>query len=170
MRRFVIDQDTDIESLQSQLLDGRLGGDRAAAAVRMLQDHNPHVDFSRRLTAGTMLLIPDSRDFKASTSRAVADDMLDDLQQRVRNGLDAMAARLKEGNEARAAERTELETVLKSAAVKRVLADPEIKAELGDFSMIFKEEQRQESEAQRALESATQGVMAELTALASLLR
>jgi hypothetical protein len=165
----VTDQEKDLTALKSRLLSGRLGDARAASAMRALEDLNPHVDF-RKLAAGTVLLVPDSPDFKRSASDSAAGDVVNDLQQLVRSGLEAAAAKLEEGNKERAAERAELTTVLARPAVKRALeADPEIKARLGEVAKRFKEEQRQAIEAERALEAATKGAMAELASLTRML-
>jgi hypothetical protein len=114
--------------------------------------------------------VPDSPGFKTSAAKSAADDVVDDLQQLVRRGLEAAAARFKAGNEARAAERAEVNAVLKSRALLRVLeADPELKAQLLEVTKGFKEEQRQAVEDERTLEAATENAMAELASLTKLL-
>jgi hypothetical protein len=167
---YVVDQDTDLKALRSRLLSGRLSDERADLALRALQDLNPHVDF-KRLAIGDVLLVPDSPGFKTSASKSAADDVVDDLQELVRRGLDAAAARFKAGNEARAAERAEVTRALKSRALVRVLeADPELKAQLLEVTKGFKEEHRQAVEDERTLEAATENAMAELASLTKLLR
>jgi hypothetical protein len=166
---YVVDQDTDLKALRSRLLSGRLSDERADLALRALQDLNPHVDF-QRLAVGDVLIVPDSPSFKTSASKSAADDMVDDLQQLVRRGLEAAAARSNAGNEARAAERAEVSAVLKSRALLRVLeADPELKAQLLEVTKGFKEEQRQAIEDERTLEAASKNAMAELASLTRLL-
>ena len=169
MHIYVIDQDTDPKALRSRLLSGRLSDERADSALRALQDLNPHVDF-KRLAVGNVLLVPDSPDFKTSGSKSAADDVVDDLHEIVRRGLEAAAARFKAGNEARAAEHAEVTTVLKSRALLRVLeGDPELKAQLLEVAKGFKEDQRQAIEAERALEATSKNAMAELASLTRLL-
>jgi hypothetical protein len=169
MHIHVIEQDADLKALRSRLLNGRLSDERADWALRALQDLNPHVDF-KRLAVGDVLLVPDSPGFKTSASKSAADDVVDDLEQLVRRGLDAAAARFKAGNEARAAERADVTMVLKSRALVRVLeADPELKAPLVEVAKGFKEEQRQAIEDERTLEAASKNAMAELASLTRLL-
>ena len=169
MRMHVIGHDNDQKPFRSRLLSGRLGDARADAALRALQDLNPQVDF-KRLVAGTVLLVPDSPDFKASASNSVADDVVKDLRQLVRNGLDAAAARLEARKEDLSAQNAEMTAVLKSRAVAGVLkTDPEIKAQLGDVAKRFKEEQRQAIEAVQTLQAVTPRAMEELASLVRLL-
>ena len=168
MRMRVI-KDDNLQSLKDTLLDAKLSSDEADAAMQSLQALNPHLDM-KKLTPGAILLIPDEPGFKAEAASAVAGDPIDELQQLVRSALDSAAAKLKQGNEARAAQRLEVTAAFKTTAVKRVIeSDPDLKQQAEDAAKASKADEEQSLKALQTLQSAGKDMQAELAALAKLL-
>ena len=163
MRMLVISQDTDLDTLRTKLLTGRIAGAKAESALQSLQDLNPHADL-KKLAPGTVLLVPETASFKSSASRSVAGGAFDEFQQLVRSDLASAAGKLKPANEARAADNAE------GAAVKRLIdADPELKQQLEEAVKAFKTDQEEGAKAEQTLEGATKGALAELATLNKLL-
>jgi hypothetical protein len=166
----VIKQDTNLETLRDQLLVKRVSEDKAATAIDSLQKLNPHVDL-KKLTPGTVLLVPETTSFKLSASDPMANDVVGEFQQLVRSGFEAAAAKLKNANDAGSAADAEVAAVLKTAAVKRILeSDAELKEQAEEALNGFKEDQEQGEQAAQSLERAAKGALAELAALSKLLR
>lgn len=169
MRILSIEKETDLQALRSELLSTRLAAGKAESALASLQALNPHVDLNK-LAAGTVLLVPDTPSFKASASSSVAADVFDGFEQLVRSGLDAAAAKLKAGNEARAAQHADVAAVLKTSTVKRVIeSDAELKQQLEAETKTFKEDQQRAAEAEQMLQDATKGARMDLAFLSKLL-
>jgi hypothetical protein len=165
----VITQDTDLDTLRTKLLSGRIAGAKAESALQSLQDLNPHADL-KKLAPGTVLLVPETASFKSSASRSVGGGVLDEFQQLVRSDFASAAGKLKAANEARAADNAEVSAVLRIAAVKRIIdADPELKQQLDDAVKAFKTDQEEGAKAEQTLEAATKGALAELATLSKLL-
>lgn len=169
MRMLVIKQETDLQALSTRLLSARLSSGKAESAIESLRALNPHLDL-QKLAAGTVLLVPDTPSFKASASSSVAADVFDGFEQLVRSGLDAAAAKLKAGNEARAAQHADVAAVLKTSTVKRVIeSDAELKQQLEAETKTFKEDQQRAAEAEQMLQDATKGARIDLAFLSKLL-
>ena len=170
MRIILIDRDSALDGIGSRVLSGRLGEARKAAALRALRDLNPQVDWDR-VPAGTVLLVPESRDFLVAESDPLTGHTLEELQRVVKEGMAAIVAGISSGEDPSAAERAELATVLKSAAVRRALADqPDLIAQLGQVPARLKEEARQSALAHRALDEATAAAAREIETLRDLMR
>lgn len=162
MRMLVIKQDTDVEALAGSLLSARLGDSQGAAALARLQALNPHVDF-RRLRAGTVLLVPSERAFKASASDSVAGQALAGFTETVQTALNAAVERTRAGLESRATERTDVQAVFRLAAVKRLLdSDPELKQFATDASKSFQDDERLSKENERALSTSAKAALVKL--------
>jgi hypothetical protein len=169
MRMLVIKQDADLESLSSHLLSVRLGSSQAKSALESLRALNPHADFTK-LSAGTVLLVPDEPTFKASASDSVPGKALADFEQLVHDGLNSATERLKAGKAARAAERADVTAVFKTAAVKRLLeSDAELKQQVADATKGFKEDQQAAEQAEHALTVASKAASAALAAVRKVL-
>jgi hypothetical protein len=165
----VIKQNTNLQALGTRLLSSSLAGGQTDPALAALQALNPHVDLNK-VTAGTVLLVPDTPNFDASASDPVSGDVIDDFRAMVSEGLAAAATRLKVANEARSVQRADVTAVLKLAAVKKAIeANADLKAEVEEGLKASKDDAQQATEAEKILESATKGALAELTSLANLL-
>jgi hypothetical protein len=168
----VIKNDTDLQTLRTSLMSGRLSAAQAASALEELQALNPHVPLkeANAIPANTVLLVPDAPSFKTSATESVAGGPLEALQKLVRDDLAAAAKRLKAGNAARASQRAEVLSVHKSAAFKKIVErDPELKQQVDDAVKVLKEDQQQATQAEETLEAAMEGTRAELASLAKLL-
>ena len=119
LRPLVIKKDTDLKSLASAVLDARFKGSQVAALAQ-LEAVNPHVD-PNKISAGTVVLVPDTPGFKAAAASSIQSQPFGDFSTMV-------AARWacrrvnEDGNAARAAERAGVAAAVKSAAFKRLTA------------------------------------------------
>lgn len=164
MRKFVIKQATNLKALSAQLLGAKPAAGQAALALEALAALNA-VDLEKKLSAGTVLLVPDAPSFNTSASESVAGDALDDFRQLIRSGLDAAATKLKEGNEARTAERAAVAAVLKTSVVKRIVeTDTRLKQQIESVTKALEDDRQQAKEAERAVEAATKGAPVEMAA------
>lgn len=169
MRILVIRQDTNLQDLVGRLINGRRSTDGIDSALDSLQALNPHADL-RNLRAGTVLLVPDTPSFKVSATDPVHQEALNEFLKLVRTGLSGATEKMKAGNAARAAERAEVTAVLKTAGLKRILeSDDDLKQQVADVVMAFKEDQQQADEAELALTAAGKGALSALAALDKLL-
>jgi hypothetical protein len=169
MRMLLIKQDTDIQELSRRLLSARLSSDRVDSTLQSLQALNPHADL-RTLRAGTVLLVPEAPSFKVSATDPVHGEPFDDFQKLVRAGLNGAAKRLEARNAARAAEQAEVTTMLKTAALKRILeTDADLKQQAAEAVKAAKEEQQEADQAEQALAAAGKAALGALAALGKLL-
>jgi hypothetical protein len=160
---------SDLASLARKLVDARFSGNQADSALQLLQAINPHVDLNK-LAVGTVLLVPDAPAFKASASTPLASDALGSVQELVRTGLAAAAARLTAANAALAANRAAVAAVQKTRGFKRAIdADPQLKEQLDGAAKAFKDDEHQAAEAEQALDTMSKRALAELAALGKLL-
>ena len=120
MRIFVIKQDTDLKGLGETLLKG--SGRNAPASLERLQSLNPHVDINR-LGAGTVLLVPDSPDFRTKDAETMGGTAFDDFEREIAGALRGASARSQEGLALREAQDKEVVKVFKSAAIGKLAAD-----------------------------------------------
>ena len=165
MRTLVIKKNTDLAGVSSELLASGLSAGVARSALETLQALNPHVDLNK-LATGAVLVVPDQPQYKAAASKSIGGGRLDDFEKLVESALDATSARLKQGEERRNAERAELATALKSAAVKRAVgADPQLAKAVEHAAQRAKQDDK---DADKAMQVLAKGVHAELTALAKL--
>jgi hypothetical protein len=170
IRTLTIDNDTrNLQDLSGRLLKARLSSGQTASAIEALQALNPGVNLEQ-LTAGTVLFVPDTPSFKVSASDSVPGKPLDDLQQLMRQALDAAAKDLKAGNAARAAERADVIAAMKIDSVARILAsDAELKQLAADATKAFTDDQQQADQAEQALAAASNAALAKLAELSKLL-
>jgi hypothetical protein len=170
MRILVIDRDLDAGGLREVLLRNRISDDQADAAMRRLADANRHLDVND-LSSGAVLFIPETAEFRGSASEPVGETVLKELQDGIRSALDASSARIKAGNQTRAAERAEVAAALKSAAVKRLLeSEPNLRDRLNEAVKGFKQAEKEEADAEAAAAAASKGALNELAALAKLMQ
>ena len=163
MRMTVVNKAADAASLVSQL-----GVDGAGKAHLLLQMQrlNPHVDF-KRIEPGTVLLVPDQPGLKAGETSSVGGQAFDAFRDQVTGSMEAATRRVRQGHEALAAQRAEVNAVLKTAALKRLLeADPDLKPQLDAAAEVFKQDQQRAKDADATLKILQDGVLAELAVLA----
>ena len=165
MRTLVIKQDTDIDALSSQLFKARLSAGQVKSALASLQAMNRHADFTK-LRAGTVLIIPDSPNFKVSASESVQGGALDDFQHLARTALAQAAADVKASAAARAAERADVVAALKSAPLRRALeSDAELKQQVEEAIKALKQDEQQMEEAEPLLAQVSKAAMSKLADL-----
>ena len=169
MRMLLIKQDSDLDAVSGLLLSARLNATQSGAAIEQLQSLNPHVDL-RRLKAGTMLLVPEGPGFKISATSSVQGQALEGLREVLEKGLGAAAEKLKAGNAARAAERAEVNAVMRLAVVKRTIdSDADLKQQAADSIKTFREDDQQAEESERALGATTKAGLAKLAEIDKLI-
>jgi hypothetical protein len=166
IRMLVVGEDTsDIAGL---VLRSGLSSGRAATAIAALQTLNPHADLAK-LSAGTVLLVPDAAGFKTSASVSVSGQAFAGFKQLVQNALSSAANDLKTSSAARAADRAEVTAVVESDAFKRLLdADAALKQQVAHAIKAFADEQQQAEQAEQAIADVSKSVLASLTQLGKL--
>ena len=166
MRMIVIKQSTDFKSLGTLLLGPNAGSSKTLEVIKQL---NPHVDFNR-ITAGSVLLIPDAPDLKAGETVSVSGETFGAFTQQAMAGFDAAATRVSAAHSKRLTDQKEFSGLLKLAAIKRALeSDPELKNQFDAASEVFKQDQVQAKVAEESLKLIKEGMGAEFAALAKLL-
>jgi hypothetical protein len=170
MRLIVIEQASDLQALSARLLRNPAGGQADSqelrqATLEQIKLLNPHADF-QRLQAGTVLLLPEAPELKDADSQSMAGNSFEDFATRTREGLEAVAQRMKSSAEALAADRAGVTAAIKSAAIKRLIeSDPLLKKQLDEAGNEFSDAQKQAQEASRQLEIFQKGLDVELQIL-----
>jgi len=141
-----------------------------AAALRRVQALNPHLDITRA-KAGSVLLLPDSPAFSAGDQASVSADAWQGLASDATAGLKARSEELKATLAQRETERKEVVAALKSAAVKRQLdADAGLRKQADTAEAQFKADQKAASDTARQLETMSEALAGELSALGALFK
>ncbi|NDP63648.1 hypothetical protein [Polaromonas sp.] len=170
MRFIVIEQASDLQALSARLLRNPAGGQAGSqelsqATLEQIRMLNPHADF-QHLEAGTVLLLPEAPELKDADSQSLAGNSFEDFTTRTREGLQAVAQRMKSSAEALAADRAAVTATVKSAAVKRLIeSDPLLKKQLDEAGSESSDAQKQAQEASRQLETFQKGLDVELQIL-----
>lgn len=155
----------------AQTLNTRLSGTPAgdpSSSLERLKLLNPHVDFGR-LSAGTVLFLPDAPDIEAADSRTLDGGAFEAFASDLENGVQAAAARTRAGYERLSADRSEVGAVLKTAALKRLVeSDGALKAQLDEVNAQFAKDQRDAQDAVKQLEAMQKEAAAEMAALGKL--
>ena len=120
MRIFVIKQDTDLKGVGETLL--KKAGTPARASLERIRTLNPHLD-ENRIAAGTVVLLPDTPEFAADGTDAVAASGFDGFQRDMAASLRAAGVQLREGLARREEHDKEVAKAVKSAAITRLAAD-----------------------------------------------
>jgi hypothetical protein len=169
VRTLVVKQATNLRSVGSTLLDARFGGTQSDAAIERLKELNPHVD-PEKIPAGTVLLVPDAPAFKASASSSTQVVPLDDFGALVTGALDDLAEGLKNDAATRAAERSDLASVLKGPALKRVIGDDkDLAQQVADAQKAITAEEKDDKQAQETLVSMSKAALAALSQVGKLI-
>ena len=166
MRMIVIKQGTDLQALGTRLFGSTAREDNG---LQHLQRLNPHIDF-KKIEAGTVLFVPDQPGLKKGETNSVSGLVFDEFRAQVSDSIDASATRVREGFARLADERQEINAVLKSAAIKRLLeADPDLKPQLEAALQIFKQDQQDAKNIEKTLKTLQQDALAQLVEVGKLL-
>jgi hypothetical protein len=131
----------------------------ATATPDLVKAFNPHLDFTRPLPAGSVLLIPNTADVKAGAGTTIGAEELRQVLDDVDAGMTRVSERTRAGFEQLEGDRAAVAAALKPAAAKRLVeSDPELKKQLDAAEASFKEEKKQAS--------ATEAQLAEVHKLA----
>lgn len=169
MRTLVITKAADRQTVLNRVVAGKANAAQTKAALQELQQLNPHLDINN-LKPGAVILIPDAPNFNATEGDPVGSGTFEDFQQLVRSGLSDAAERLRSGDAARAADRSEVTATLKSPAIKRLLdSDQDLRQQIAEATKSFKEEQAQEDQDEKAVAASAKAVLAELAELGKVL-
>jgi LysM repeat protein len=158
MRTLILDKASDVK----QFLADR---SRNGLSIETLQRLNPHVDL-KKIAAGTVLFVPDAPDGAADGSQPVGGTAFSAFQSLVSTSLDTAGAGVRSGFAARAQERQDVVSAIKTAAAKRVIeSNPEIKTALEAAVKQDKLDQQQAKTADSMLAAVKQQITADLGAL-----
>jgi len=167
MRIFITKTDTDLAALSTTLLRKPAEGGVTLDRVRAL---NPQVEDFQKLAAGTVLILPDTPGIKAGAGTAPGADNLSDLASDLGSGLKAVNTRFASRIDDIKAERAAVTTVLKTAAVKRLVdSDPALSKQLAAADAEFKREQKRVAESETQLAEVQKTALTEFARLQKLL-
>ncbi|MEO5658424.1 MAG: hypothetical protein ABIQ90_01325 [Polaromonas sp.] len=175
MRHIVIKQASDLPALSASLFKKPAGGKGASreisqATLDQLKRLNPHVDF-QHIDAGTVLLLPDTPELKNTDSQSLAGNAFEDFVAHASEGFKAVAQRMRISADALAADRADVNAVLKTAMVKRQIeSDPLLKKQLDEANNEFSDELKKAQEASRQVEAMRKDLNTELAALRAMLK
>jgi hypothetical protein len=165
MRLLKVTRDTGFADLSRELFRARLSAGQADRARESLESLNPHVNL-KKVRPGDVLLVPDTPSFKTSATEPVQGEVLELFEELVRRGLSDTSERLRAGNAARAEQRADVAAALKSAALKRAVADDQ---ELGNqLTLVMKNLKQQEQEDGERVGELAEAGKAALGALAAM--
>ena len=165
VRTFTVKNDTTLQALGTTLLEARFSGAQAEAPMERLKALNPHVD-PQKISAGTVLFVPEAAGLKATAGTAPQAASLDNFRALLSGALGDAASRLKAANAERAAGRAELAAAIKSAGFKRVTGDDhDIAQQVSDAQQEMANEERADKESEDTLATvskAAQAVLAQI--------
>lgn len=165
MRVTIIKQATNLTGVTAELLKA---GVPAAKALARLKALNPHVD-PKRVTVGTVLVLPDLAEMKAGVGEAVGAETFEQFAAEIAAGFKAASGRLRAGAKRRKDERDAVDGAVKTAAVKRVIAsDAALRTQLADAERQSKADERQAKEAAKTMETMRDLAAKELQGLRTL--
>ena len=169
LRTFTVEQDTNLKTLRSTLLDARFGGAQADTAAAQLRALNPHADLDK-LKAGTVIFIPDLPQFKPSAAISTQATLVDDFSKLVSDALQSTREQIRLANAERASERRSVGAALKGAALKKIIGsdkDAAAQVEAAQKGMADEDKQdRQTEEAFAAMSKAALEALAQMSKLA----
>jgi hypothetical protein len=175
MRLIVIKQATELQALSANLFKKFSPGDGRSretnqAVLEQVKLLNPHVDFSR-IDAGTVLLLPDTHALKDTDSQSLLVNAFEDFVAHANEGFNTVALRMRSSADALAADRADVNAVLKIAAVKRQIeSDPLLKKQLDEANTEFTDAQKAAQVAARQIETMQKDINTELAALQAMLK
>ncbi|SEM27563.1 hypothetical protein [Bradyrhizobium sp. OK095] len=125
MRTFIVGDETKLKALSEKLLLANLSQVRSEAALKALQEANPHADLNK-LARGTVLFVPDAPGFKVSTTNSATEGPLAALQDLLDQALRLALEETSAGNSARLADQDQTVKAFDDGAVKKAISDPTI--------------------------------------------
>jgi hypothetical protein len=167
MRIFITKADTDLQELSATLLRRSSDADTALERVKAL---NPQIEDFRRLSAGTVLLLPDGPEFKARAGIAVSGEGFDTIAEEVGHGIKSVKSRAEDRFAALRADHAEVAAALKSAAARRLVeSDPALRSGLEAAAERFRENEKRAVETQQQLVEVQKFALAEFEKLQKML-
>jgi len=170
-RLFVVTDQPDLEALAANVLRSRVGASTRAAALEAIRRANPTLNLDR-LSPGAVIVIPPVPGIRppdAAQGDPVG-DVADDLVGRVREALESLSAAADAGEEARVADRREVQELLGSALVRRLATSvPAIGQNVESIRAGFKQDELDARRAQADLKDSLAALSADLEALRDLL-
>jgi len=167
MRTIVVNERTDLRGLRTRLLGER---PLAEGALESLARLNPHVNLEQ-IPAGTVLVVPDLPGLRKEETSSVSGDAFASLREQLLASVDAVGGRVRGGYEELLAQQKEVTAVVRLAAFRRAVeADPDLKEQLETGTQVFKEDREKARAADETLSALKEEAVAELAALAELLK
>ena len=167
MRIFITDKAMDLSSLATTL--GR-GGRLTAAALERVKALNPQLGESRKIAAGTAVILPDLPELKPDLGEAAGAPSIAEVSAHVNAGLRHVTDRISERAAQLADDHRAVREALKTAAAKRLVeSDPVLRKQLAAADAELKAEQKRVADAQAQLAAAAKLAEAELARLQKLL-
>jgi hypothetical protein len=123
MRTFIVGEETRLKAVSEKLLHANLSHVRSDAALKALQDANPHADLNK-LARGTVLFVPDAPGFKVSTTSSATEGPLAALRELLDKALGLALEQTAAGNAARLADQELTAKAFDDGAVKKAISDP----------------------------------------------
>lgn len=167
MRIFITDKATDLATLVASLARRASARDVTLERVKAL---NPQLSDTTELGVGTVLILPETPELKASAGAPAGAESLETLGSRLHTGLRDVESRTTRGFEALVADRGAVHDALKAAAAKRLIeGDPQLKKQLAAAEAHFQAEQKRVGERREQLKEAAKIVETEFARLQKLL-
>jgi hypothetical protein len=123
MRTFIVGEETRLKAVSEKLLHANLSHVRSDAALKALQEANPHADLNK-LARGTVLFVPDTPGFKVSTTSSATEGPLAALHELLDKALGLALEETTAGNAARLADQEQIVKAFDDGAVKKAISDP----------------------------------------------
>jgi hypothetical protein len=131
MRTFIVGEDTNLRGVSEKLLHANLSHVRSEAALKALQELNPHADLNR-LAPGTVLFVPDTPGFKVTTTSSATEGPLAALRELLDNALHLALEETATGDQTRLAEQEDIVKALDDGTVRKLMADRTVGAQIRD--------------------------------------
>jgi hypothetical protein len=167
MRIFIAKTNTSLQELTGSLL--RKPADAGGALDRVMA-LNPHVEDFQKLSAGTVLILPDGPELKAGAGTTVGGEGLDDMAADLTRGIKAVGSRAGNRLDDLKADRSAVVAALKTVGAKRIVdSDPALAKRLEAAEAQFKVEQKLATETQAQLAGLQKTALAEFARLQKML-
>ncbi|MGY8706528.1 hypothetical protein RAD16_12385 [Bradyrhizobium sp. 18BD] len=131
MRTFIVGEETKLKAVSEKLLHANLSHVRSEAALKALQEANPHADLNK-LARGTVLFVPDTPGFKVSTTSSATEGPLAALKELLDQALSQAFDETSAGNSARLADQEQTVKAFDDSTVKKSIGDPTIGGQIRD--------------------------------------
>lgn len=167
MRILITKRAMDLPTLAASLARNARTAEAVLERVKML---NPQIAAAQELAAGTVLILPDTRELKAGAGEPAGAESLADLGARLRAGLRDLDARARRVDEQRASDHAAVRDALRPATAKRLIeGDPQLQKQLAAAEAQFKADQKRAAEMSAQMAEAAKLAEAEFAKLQNLL-